>query len=113
MRKKRKKLERIIKIKGNFIFKSIKANFIIKYLYSASSQTIDAKNGWALISSASPFPEPSRFTGFLYRSFKKRDTKYRMRTRNKKREKSLRYLIYFTALSRDLASAERKEGNFK
>jgi len=33
---------------------------------------IDAKNGWALISSASPFPEPSRFTGFLCRSFKKK-----------------------------------------
>jgi len=30
---------------------------------------IDVKNGCALISSASPFPEPSRFTGFLCRSF--------------------------------------------
>ena len=56
-------------LKKSIIRKFIKSKFI--HLFSTSFQLKQLKKGWHLISSASPFPEPNLFEGFLWSSYAK------------------------------------------
>lgn len=66
----------------------------------ASSQLMEAKNGCDLISSASPFPEPNLFAGFLCSSYEKIP------------DFAQKTSFSFTAFINDFASAESVLGSF-
>lgn len=73
----------------------------LPYLASTSSQLISAKNACCFISSASPFPDPSRFAGFLYKSYEEKVSNKLPASRS-----------FITAFNNERASVDKYEGIF-